>query len=95
MCLIIFQIQTGLALFEAGVVQRKNRINITMKITADVCIGGLAFYIFGFGLAFGRGQYTNPFFGFGEFFVDVKFGDPLACQVLTLFFYQMSYATTR
>jgi len=66
-----------------------------MKNIADVCIGGLAFYIFGFGLAFGRGQYTTPFFGSGDFFPNTKFGDPLTCQVFTLLLYQMSYATTR
>lgn len=87
--------QTGFALVEAGIVRRKNGVNIMMKNIADVCIGGLAFYIFGFGLMFGRGQYTNPFFGFGDFFVDTKFGDPLTSQVFTLYLYQMSYATTR
>lgn len=87
--------QTGFALVEAGIVRRKNGVNIMMKNIADVCIGGLAFYIFGFGLAFGRGEYSTPFFGAGEFFVDTKFGDPLTCQVFTLFLYQMSYATTR
>lgn len=94
-CLIIFQMQTGFALVEAGIVRRKNGVNIMMKNIADVCIGGLAFYIFGFGLAFGRGEYTTPFFAAGDFFVDTKFGDPLTNQVFTLFLYQMSYATTR
>jgi hypothetical protein len=94
-CLIIFQMQTGFALVEAGIVRRKNGVNIMMKNIADVCIGGLAFYIFGFALAFGRGEYSTPFFGAGDFLVDTKFGDPLTCQVFTLFMYQMSYATTR
>lgn len=94
-CLIIFQMQTGFALVEAGIVRRKNGVNIMMKNIADVCIGGLAFYIFGFALMFGRGQYSTPFFGLGDFLVDTKFGDPLTCQVFTLFLYQMSYATTR
>jgi Ammonium Transporter Family len=94
-CLIIFQMQTGFALVEAGIVRKQNGVNIMMKNIADVCIGGLAFYIFGFGLMFGRGEYSTPFFGAGEFFVDTKFGDPLTCQVFTLFLYQMSYATTR
>lgn len=66
-----------------------------MKNIADVCIGGSAFYLFGFGLAFGRSQFTTPFMGLGDFVTDTKFGDPLTCQVFTLLFYQMSYATTR
>ncbi|XP_070497077.1 putative ammonium transporter 2 [Chironomus tepperi] len=94
-CLMIFQMQTGFALIESGIVRPKNSVNIMMKNIADVCIGGLAFYMFGFALAFGRGQYTTPFFGAGDFFPNTKFGDPLTCQVFTLLLYQMSYATTR
>jgi Amt family ammonium transporter len=86
---------SGFALIESGIVRPKNSVNIMMKNIADVCIGGLAFYVFGFGLAFGRGQYTTPFFGSGDFFPNTKFGDPLTCQVFTLLLYQMSYATTR
>lgn len=93
--LLIFQMQTGFALVEAGIVRVKNSVNIMMKNIADVCIAGLAFWIFGFGLMFGRGEHSTPFFGGGDFLVDTKFGDPLTCQVLTLFFYQMSYGTTR
>ncbi|CAG9811088.1 unnamed protein product [Chironomus riparius] len=93
-CLMIFQMQTGFALIESGIVRPKNSVNIMMKNIADVCIGGLAFYIFGFGLAFGRGPFTTPFFGSGDFFPNTKFGDPLTCQVFTLLLYQMSYATT-
>lgn len=87
--------QTGFALVEAGIVHTKNGVNIMMKNIADVCIGGTAFYFFGFALAFGRGSFTTPFFGSGDFITDTKFGDPLTCQVFSLLFYQMSYATTR
>jgi Amt family ammonium transporter len=94
MCLIIFQMQTGFALVEAGIVRSKNTINIMMKNIADVCIGGLAFWIFGYALMFGRGQFSTPFFGSGDFFLDTKFDDVLMGPIVTLFFYQMSYATT-
>lgn len=87
-------LQTGFALVESGVVRSKNEVNIMMKNVVDVCFGGLSFYIFGFGLMFGRGEYTNSFFGFGDFIVDSKVGDPLMAQVFTHYFYQMSFATT-
>lgn len=43
---------------------------------------------------YGRGEFTNPFFGAGDFFVNAKVTDPLMAQVFTLYFYQMSFATT-
>ena len=87
--------QTGFALVEAGIVRTKNSVNIMMKNIADVCIGGLAFWIFGYGLMFGRGEYSTPFFGGGDFFTDTKYGDPLTAGVFSMLLYQMSYATTR
>lgn len=92
--LIIFTMQTGFALVESGCVRSKNEVNIMMKNVVDVCFGGLSFYIFGFALMFGRGEYTNPFVALGDFFVDVKVGNPLMGQVFTFYFYEMSFATT-
>lgn len=92
--LIIFTMQTGFALVESGVVRSKNEVNIMMKNVVDVCFGGLSFYIFGFGLMFGRGPFNNPFIAAGDFFVNPEVGDPLMAQVFTFYFYQMSFATT-
>lgn len=92
--LIFFTMQTGLALIEAGVISKKNQTNVMMKNIVDMCAGGLSFWVFGFGLMFGRGEYTNPFFGFGDFFVNTKVTDPLSAQVLSLYFFQMAFATT-
>lgn len=92
--LIFFTMQTGLALIEAGIIAKKNQVNVMMKNIVDMCAGGLAFWIFGFGLMYGRGELTNPFFGAGDFFVNAKVTDPLMGQIFTLYFYQMSFATT-
>jgi len=92
--LVFFTMKTGLALLEAGIVSRKNEINVMFKHMADICVAGLAYWIFGFALQYGRGEYTNPFFGFGDFIVDAKNNDPLGGQLLTFFFFQMSFATT-
>lgn len=86
--------QTGFALVESGVVRSKNEVNIMMKNVVDVCFGGLSYYLFGFGLMYGRGEYTNPFIALGDFVVDAKVGDPLMAQLFTHYFYQMSFATT-
>lgn len=92
--LIIFTMQTGFALVESGVVRTKNEVNIMMKNVVDVCFGGLSYYIFGFGLMFGRGEYTSPFLAVGDFFVNLPPGHPLMGQLFTLFFFEMSFATT-
>lgn len=92
--LVFFTMQTGLALIEGGVISRKNQVNVMLKNVVDLCAGGLSFWIFGFGLMFGRGEYTNSFFGAGDFFLNTKTTDPLAAQVFSLYFFQMSFATT-
>lgn len=92
--LIFFTMQTGLALIEAGVIQQKNQVNVMMKNIVDMCAGGLSFWIFGFALMFGRGEYSSPFFGLGDFFVNAKVEDPLSAQICSLYFFQMAFATT-
>jgi hypothetical protein len=62
--------------------------------SVDMCAGGLSFWIFGFGLMYGRGELTNGLFGAGDFFLNAKVTDPLMGQIFTLYFFQMSFATT-
>lgn len=92
--LIFFTMHTGLALIELGIVGEKNHLNVMMKNIVDFCAGGLSFWIFGFGLMYGRGEFTNGFFGAGDFFVNVQITDPLAGQIMAFYFFQMSFATT-
>ena len=92
--LIYFTMHTGIAFLEFGTVNPKNQVNVMMKHFVDICAGGVCFWMFGFGLMFGRGEYTHPFFGFGDFFVNASADDPLAGQLFTLFFNQISFATT-
>jgi ammonium transporter, Amt family len=92
--LIFFTMHTGIALIEVGIVGEKNQLNVMMKNVVDFCAGGVGFWIFGFALMFGRGQFTNEFFGAGDFFVNAKVTDPLMGQILTFYFFQMSFSTT-
>lgn len=55
---------------------------------------GATYYIFGYGLSYGRSDYTNPFIAFGDFMVDPPTNDPLMGQIFTAFFFQLSFATT-
>ena len=58
------------------------------------CAGGFCYWLVGFGLMYGRGELSNGFFGFGDFFFDLKATDPLMPAVFTYYFYQISFCTT-
>jgi len=57
---LVFFMQAGFALLEAGLQAAKNTVNILMKNPADFTIASIAFLPIGFGLMFGNG---NAFFG--------------------------------
>lgn len=44
----------GFALLESGCVTRKNEANIMLKNAVDVVFGGLGYWMFGYGLSFGK-----------------------------------------
>jgi ammonia channel protein AmtB len=58
-CLVFFM-QTGFAMLEAGSVRAKNTKNILIKNMLDACVGAIIWYLFGFGFAYGG---DNPFIG--------------------------------
>lgn len=91
---IIFTMQTGFGLLESGCISLKNEVNIMMKNIVDIVLGGFTYWLFGYGLSFGRGRYTNSFIAFGDFSVDAYVGDPLMGPKLAAFIFQLSFATT-
>lgn len=58
---LIFQMEGGFALLEAGFVRSKNAMSIIAKVIIDIAFGGMAFYLFGFGIAYGA---SNGYFAF-------------------------------
>ncbi|HMA14891.1 MAG TPA: ammonium transporter [Kiloniellaceae bacterium] len=50
---LVFFMQAGFLLLEAGMVRSKNSINVAQKNIADFIIAGCAFWVLGFGLMFG------------------------------------------
>lgn len=50
---LVFLMQAGFALLEGGMARSKNAVNVLMKNYLDVCVGGLIFWMVGFGLMFG------------------------------------------
>ncbi|MEM7093158.1 MAG: ammonium transporter [Actinomycetota bacterium] len=68
--ILVFLMQAGFGLVEAGLTRAKNVANIMAKNMADMCIGALAFWAIGYGFAYGSDTLligTDAFFlsGFG------------------------------
>ncbi|MDE7311208.1 MAG: ammonium transporter [Eubacterium sp.] len=79
---MVFFMQAGFSLCEAGLTRAKNTGNILMKNLMDFCIGTPAFWLVGFGLMFGG---TGAFVGRFDPFIlgDYDFGSiPKWCYVI-------------
>ena len=64
---LVFFMQAGFALVEAGFTRAKSACNIIMKNLMDFSIGSLSFWLVGFGIMFGV---TDGLFGTNGFFFD-------------------------
>ncbi len=89
---LVFLMQAGFALVEAGLTRAKNVANIMAKNLADMCIGVLAFFAIGFGLAYGSDG--GSLIGTDSFFLSGQSGDLLADSIFTDFFFQVVFAAT-
>ena len=58
---LIFQMEGGFALLEAGFIRSKNAMSIIAKVFVDIMFGGIAFFALGFGVAYGQ---SNGYFAF-------------------------------
>jgi len=91
--ILVFLMQAGFGLVEAGLTRAKNVANIMAKNLADMAVGALAFWAVGYGIAFNGG---NLLFGTGDFFLE-GFGagdfDGLYSGY-TPFFFQVVFAAT-
>lgn len=57
---LVFLMQAGFGMVEAGLIRAKNAGNILMKNMMDFCMASLGFFIFGYALMFGG---SEPLFG--------------------------------
>lgn len=88
---LVFFMQAGFAMVEAGFTRAKNAVNIMMKNLMDFSMGSLAFWAIGFGLMFGVTK-TGWFGTSGFFLSDFKIGgDP---WVLAFWMFQVVFAAT-
>ena len=89
-CLVFFM-QAGFAMVEAGFTRAKNSINIMMKNLMDFSLGSLAYWAIGFALMFGAS--STGWFGTTGFFLSdfTPDGDP---WVLAFWMFQVVFAAT-
>ena len=63
-----------------------------IKNAVDVVFGVLGYWLCGFGLSFGNGEYANGFTGYGDFVTDSTSDD--FGTLYAKYFFQLSFATT-
>ena len=92
--ILVFFMQAGFALVEAGLTRSKNVANIMAKNIADMCIGVLAFYAVGYAFAYGDGGGWfiggNSYFLSGSSLFEITDG----LSGATDFFFQVVFAAT-
>ncbi len=88
---LVFFMQAGFAMVEAGFTRAKNAINIMMKNLMDFSMGSIAFWAIGFGLMFGASK--TGWIGFSGFFLSdfTPGGDP---WVLAFWMFQVVFCAT-
>lgn len=89
---LVFFMQAGFAMVEAGFTRAKSAVNIMMKNLMDFSMGSIAFWAIGFGIMFGTT--TTGWFGTTDFFLsgwEGPDGDP---WVLAFWMFQCVFAAT-
>jgi Amt family ammonium transporter len=88
---LVFFMQAGFAMVEAGFTRAKNAVNILMKNLMDFSMGSITFWAIGFGLMFGAT--STGWFGTSGFFLSdfTPDGDP---WVLAFWMFQAVFAAT-
>ncbi|WP_447593301.1 ammonium transporter [Aquipseudomonas campi] len=84
---LVFFMQAGFALLESGMSRAKNAVNVMMKNYMDGCVGGITYWLVGFGLMFGSN--LTGWFGMSHF--APQGGEPWD---YTFLLFQMMFAAT-
>ncbi len=89
---LVFFMQAGFALVEAGFTRAKNACNIIMKNLMDFSVGAVAFFAIGFALMFGTSSTSLGVGSTGFFLSDfAREGDP---WVYAFFMFQVVFCAT-
>ena len=86
---LIFFMEAGFALLEAGFIRAKNAMSIVAKVIIDITFGGIAFFALGFGVAYGV---SNGWFASGFGIMDEDLGLGLTVSNQLFWFIQLGFA---
>ena len=86
---LIFFMEAGFALLEAGFVRSKNAMSIIAKVIIDITFGGIAFFIVGFGIAYGS---SNGWLAIDFGIMDKDLGLGLTVSNNLFWFIQLGFA---
>ena len=57
--ILVLAMHSGFAFLELGTVRSKNQVNALVKILADFCVSTVAYFVVGFGVAYGVSFFTG------------------------------------
>ncbi|MBT4126106.1 MAG: ammonium transporter [Chloroflexi bacterium] len=90
---LVFLMQAGFAMLEAGATRAKNAANIIMKNVMDISIGSLVFWMIGFGFMFGANE--SGLIGTSNFFLsDIDPSTDTGMFDFSFFIFQTVFAAT-
>jgi Amt family ammonium transporter len=88
---LVFFMQAGFAMVEAGFVRAKNTANILMKNLLDACAGAVIYWAVGFAFAFGSGA---AFIGTHGFFMHGLSDEYAGLPTFAFWIFQFAFAAT-
>ncbi len=89
---LVFWMQAGFALVEAGLTRAKNTTNILFKNLVDFVFASLAFWAIGYAFMFGAS--AGGWIGTSGFFISPPAEDVAGLPVLAFWFFQLVFAGT-
>ncbi len=88
---LVFFMQAGFALVTAGSIRSKNTVNMMMKNLMDFCLAAIAFWMLGYGIAYGTT--AGGLMGTDKFFLPNTPGEE-AIPLMASWFFQVVFAGT-
>jgi Amt family ammonium transporter len=90
---LVFFMQAGFAMAEAGFTRAKNTGNILMKNLMDFSLGSIVYWVMGFGIMFGT---STLFFGGFDFFTTGDYSSvlPEGVPLYAFLIFQTVFAAT-